>query len=76
MICAHAYTGRKNGVVKEAIERFESSRVTSNVEKSDGVVHCSVQISEENEIVAQNQLRQSTGGDQGSYVCTICEELQ
>ena len=40
--CVHV---KKNGVVKEAIvlsERFESPRVTLNLEKSDGLVHCSV----------------------------------
>ena len=34
------------------------------------------EIREENEIVAQNPLKQSTSRDQGSYVCKICEELQ
>ena len=37
--CVH---GKKNGVVKFFSERFESPRVTSNLEKSDGLVHCSV----------------------------------
>ena len=40
--CVHV---KKNGVVKEAIifsEQFESPRVTSILEKSDGLVHCSV----------------------------------
>ena len=37
--CVHV---KKNGIVKEAIVLQWAPRVTSNLEKSDGLVHCSV----------------------------------
>ena len=37
-------TREENGVVKFFSERFESPRVTSTLEKSDGLVHCSVKM--------------------------------
>jgi len=37
--CVHM---EKEGIVKEAIGRFESPGVTSNLEKSDGLAHYSV----------------------------------
>ena len=42
LLKAHAYTWRKNGVVKEAIVLQRAVRIASCDSNSDGLVHCSV----------------------------------
>ena len=69
-------TREQKNDVKEAIdlisERFESPRLTSNLEKSDGLVHCSV----ENAAVLCKNHRESPNGmpaaDMNSTAPVLC----